>query len=313
MDGQFRLFPETASTIAAHTDGLLGFLVGVSALFALLIFVLLFVFAIRYRRRPGNPQPRQITGNNWLEATWIVIPLGLTMVMFVWGAKLYFNLMTPPENALEIYAIGQQWMWKFQHPEGQREINVLHVPVGYPVKMTLTSQDVIHSFFVPAFRVKMDVVPGRYTHTWFEATKPGVYHLFCAEYCGTAHAEMGGQVIVMTPTEYETWLKGNQGGEAMASGGERLFEHLGCPMCHRADGSGTAPSLAGVFGKSVQLASGETVTADESYLRESILNPRAKVVAGYPPIMPTFQGQIDTEDLTQLISYLKTLRQEGGS
>lgn len=311
MEGAFRLFPEAASSIARHVDGLFGVLTGVSVFFVLLIFMLLLVFAIKYRRRSEDEQPPQIARRDWLEAVWILIPLGLVMIMFVWGAKLYFTMMSPPEGALEIYAVGKQWMWKFQHPEGQQEINELHVPVGYPVKMTMTSQDVIHSFFVPAFRVKMDVVPGRFTNAWFEVTKPGVYHLFCAEYCGTLHSGMRGRVIAMRPTQYEEWLRRNLRGESMASAGARLFEQMGCPMCHRADGR--APTLAGLFGTSVQLQSGATVTADESYLRESILNPRAKVVAGYTPIMPTFQGQLDAEELTQLISYIKTLGQEGGS
>jgi cytochrome c oxidase subunit II len=304
MEGYFRLFPEAASTIAGRVDGLFGFLIGVSLFFTALIFALLLVFAIRYRRRSEDEQPPQIERRDWLEVTWIIIPLGLVMVMFGWGAKLYFNMMNPPDGALEIYAIGKQWMWKFQHPEGPREINELHVPVGHPVKMTMTSQDVIHSFFVPAFRVKMDVVPGRFTHIWFEATKPGVYHLFCAEYCGTMHSGMRGRVIAMRPTLYEEWLRSHVRGEPMASIGESLFEQLGCPTCHRADGG--APSLVGLFGTAVPLQSGTTVTADESYLRESILNPRAKIVAGYQPIMPTFQGQINAEELTQLISYIKS-------
>ncbi len=190
-------------------------------------------------------------------------------------------------------------MWKFQHPEGQREINELHIPVGRPVKLTMASEDVIHSFFVPAFRVKMDVVPGQYTATWFEATRPGTFHLFCAQYCGTAHAGMGGRVVVLTPTAYETWLSGGATG--------RLFQQLGRAPCHRADGPGSGPSLVGLFGQTVRLHSGETVLADEAYIRESVLYPPAKIVAGYQPIMPTFQGLISEEGLLQLIAYIRSL------
>jgi cytochrome c oxidase subunit 2 len=228
------------------------------------------------------------------------------MVVFVWGARLYAMVMlSPPANALEVYAIGKQWMWKFQHPGGQREIDALHVPVGHPVKMTMTSQDVIHSFYVPAFRIKMDVVPGRYTTIWFEASKPGVYHLFCAEYCGTNHSRMLGQVVALPPTQYEEWLSSNRQVEPMAAAGARLFQQMGCAMCH--DVTSLAPPLAGVFGSPVTLATGETVRADEGYIRESILDPRAKVVAGYGPIMPTFQGQLSEEELTQLVAYIKSL------
>ena len=234
------------------------------------------------------------------------------MGMFLWGASLYFTTMRPPEDALELYVVGKQWMWYFQHPEGPREINELHVPVGRPVKLIMTSQDVIHSFYVPAFRIKMDVVPGRYTTTWFEATKTGEYHLFCAEYCGTAHAGMGGYVHVMKPTQYEQWLGGGLGGEPLAMAGERLFEQLGCGTCHRADGGGLGPVLRGLFGKPVQLQTGERVVADERYIRESILHPRAQIVEGYPPIMPPFEGQISEEGLLQIIAYIKSSGQENG-
>jgi cytochrome c oxidase subunit 2 len=229
------------------------------------------------------------------------------MVIFVWGARLYVAMSHPPDDALEVAVVGQQWMWKFQYPEGQRAINELHVPVGHPVRLTMTSQDVIHSFYVPAFRIKMDVVPGRYTTTWFEATRPGEYHLFCAEYCGTVHAGMGGRVVVLPPAQYQQWLSGGRDADPMARVGQRLFQELGCEACHRAGSDSRGPSLRGVFGTPVQLQNGEVVRADETYIRESILNPRAKVVAGYPPIMPAFQGQISEEGLLQLIAYIKSL------
>ena len=313
MGSAFRIWPEQASTIAPRVDGLYGFLLGVAVFFSGLIFLLILYFAIKYRRRPGHMQAQQVGTHVLLEIAWIIIPLAITMVVFVWGAKLYASVMlSPPANALEVYAIGKQWMWKFQHPDGQREIDELHVPVGHPVQMIMTSQDAIHSFYVPAFRIKMDVVPGRYTRTWFEASKPGVYHLFCAEYCGTSHAQMRGRVIALPPTQYEEWLRSNRMVESMATTGAHLFQQMGCAMCH---GTGQAPALEGLFGSSVQLQGGATVLADEGYIRESILDPRAKMVAGYAPIMPTFQGQLSEEELTQLVSYIKSLGQKptGGS
>jgi cytochrome c oxidase subunit 2 len=305
MGSFFRIFPEQASTIAARVDGLYTFLLGVAVFFSSLIFLLILYFAIKYRRRPGHTRAQQVGTHNLLEAAWILIPLAITMVVFVWGAKLYAMVMlSPPADALEVYAIGKQWMWKFQHPGGQREIDALHVPVGHAVKMTMTSQDAIHSFYVPAFRIKMDVVPGRYTTIWFEASKPGVYHLFCAEYCGTDHSRMRGEVIALPPTQYQEWLRSNREVEPMATAGARLYQQMGCAMCH---GTALAPALEGIFGSSVQLANGERVLADEAYMRESILNPRARLVAGYAPIMPTFQGQLSEEDLTQLVAYIKSL------
>jgi cytochrome c oxidase subunit 2 len=315
MRSDFLLFPEQASTVAAQVDALYYFLVAVSAFFTLLIFLLVLYFAVKYRRRSELERPRPILGDLRLELVWTIIPLGFTLIMFGWGASLYFNLSRPPADAITIYVVGKQWMWKVQHPEGRREIDELHVPVGQPVKLTMTSEDVIHSFFVPAFRIKMDVVPGRYTTAWFEATKAGVYHLFCAEYCGTNHSGMIGRVVVMEPVHYQQWLSGGDGtsvrGEALETAGARLFQDLGCNTCHRAEagalGVGQGPALEGVFGTSVRLQSGETVVADEGYLRESILNPNAKLTAGYQPTMPTFQGLISEEGLLQIIAYIKSL------
>jgi cytochrome c oxidase subunit 2 len=311
MESTFHLWPEQASTLAPRVDGLYGFLLGVAIFFTGLIFLCILYFAIKYRRRPDNMQAQQVGTHNLLETAWIIIPLAISMVVFVWGAKLYAMVMlAPPTNSLEVYAIGKQWMWKFQHPGGQREIDELHVPVGHPVKMTMTSQDAIHSFYVPAFRIKMDVLPGRYTTTWFEASKPGVYHLFCAEYCGTNHSRMRGRVVALPPTQYEAWLRSHRVEESMATAGARLFQQMGCAMCHE---KGQAPALEGLFGASVPLSSGETVLADEAYLRESILNPRAKIVAGYAPLMPTFQGQLSEEQLTQLVAYMKSLGKKPGN
>jgi cytochrome c oxidase subunit 2 len=245
-----------------------------------------------------------------LEIVWTVIPLALTMVMFVWSSSLYFTLARPPSDSIEMYAVGKQWMWKFQHPEGQREINELHVPVGQDVRLTMSSEDVIHSFFVPAFRVKQDVVPGRYTQTWFRATRVGSYHLFCAEYCGTQHSGMIGRVVVMKPDDYQAWLAGEGGavsGQTLAQAGEKLFTERACASCHLESGQGPGPSLVDLAGSTVHLKDGGTVVADDTYLRESILNPAAKIVAGYQPVMPTFQGQLGEEQLVQLLAYIKSL------
>jgi len=212
-----------------------------------------------------------------------------------------------PANTIDIYVVGKQWMWKIQHPEGKREINELHIPIGQPVQLTMASEDVIHSFYIPAFRTKKDVVPGRYTTLWFEANKLGEYHLFCAEYCGTQHSTMIGKVTVMEPDAYQNWLSGGIGGETMVQAGERQFQQLGCHTCHKEVSGGRGPSLVGVYGKPVQLDNGGTVTADEAYVRESILNPQAKIVHGFKPIMPTFQGQINEETLIQILTYIQSL------
>ena len=305
--GSLRLFPEQASTFAPDVDHLLYFLLAVAAFFTLAIFCAIFYFAIRYRRRSENELPGAIHGGMALEILWSVIPFGLTMVMFTWGASIYFNESRPPDNALDIYVVGKQWMWKLEHLGGQREINELHIPVGRAVRLTMTSEDAIHSFFVPAFRTKQDAVPGRYTTTWFKPTKVGKYHLFCAEYCGTNHSRMGGWVYVMAPRDYEAWLSGGASGGSLAENGQKLFDELACGNCHKPDGSGRCPSLTGLFGKTVQLAGGATVKADEGYIRESILQPQAKIVAGYGPIMPTFQGLVTEEGVLQLIEYIKSL------
>jgi cytochrome c oxidase subunit II len=306
----FRLFPEQASTIAGPVDALLLFLIGVSALFAGLIFLTVIVFAIKYRRRSEKERPRHTQVSVALEVLWTVIPLGLTMVMFGWGAWIYFTMSRPPADAIEIFVVGKQWMWKLQHPDGQREINELHVPMGRPVKLTMTSEDTIHSFFVPEFRVKKDVVPGRYSTVWFQATKPGEYHLFCTQYCGTNHANMIGRIVVMTPEAYQAWLKGGGPSISLAAAGEALFQQKGCASCHLPDGKGPAPSLVGLFGKPVKLSTGATVTADEAYIRESILDPLAKIVAGYQPIMPPFKGLLSEDQLLQIIAYIKSLATE---
>jgi len=227
--------------------------------------------------------------------------------MFVWGASVYFTITRPPDDAMQIYVMGKQWTWKLQHPEGQREIDELHLPLNRAVKLTMASEDVIHSFYVPAFRVKADLVPGRYTSTWFKPDKVGTYHLFCAEYCGTKHSGMIGSIIVMEPSAYQVWLSGGSSEGPLSARGEKLFQSLACNTCHRADGKGRGPSLAGIYGRPVALQTGQQVMVDEPYIRESILNPTAKVVEGYQPVMPTFQGLISEEGLMQIIAYIKSL------
>jgi cytochrome c oxidase subunit 2 len=294
--------------MAGRVDALYFFLVGLAVFLSLLIAGLIVFYAIKYRRRSPDDIGANIHGSLLLEIGWSGIPLLITMVIFVWGASVFFAMARPPDEAISIYVVGKQWMWKVQHLDGQREINELHVPIGRAVKLIMTSEDVIHDFFVPAFRVKADVLPGRYTTIWFEPTKPGRYHLFCAEYCGTKHSGMIGQVVVMEPSEYQTWLSGGAPEGSLASTGAKLFADLACNTCHRPDAQGRGPVLEGLFGRTVALQSGETVTVDEAYVRESILTPAAKITGGFQPIMPTFQGLVTEEQLLALVEYVKSLK-----
>jgi cytochrome c oxidase subunit 2 len=300
------IFPEQASTFASQVDALFAFLIALSIVFGVGIAVALAIFAVRYRRRSNDDRPELIHGSLALELAWSIGPLLIVIGVFLWSATLFFSMQRVPPNAMEIYVVGKRWMWKVQHMTGQREINELHVPVGTPIRLTLTSEDVIHSFFVPAFRVKKDAVPGRYTTLWFQPTKTGRYHLFCAEYCGTKHSGMIGQIVVMEPAPFQEWLAGGPS-LSPAAEGEKLFASLACITCHRADSGARGPRLDGLFGSTVQLSDGSTLVADADYLRESIVTPSAKVVAGYQPIMPTFQGQVTEEQLLHLIEYIRTL------
>jgi cytochrome c oxidase subunit II len=297
--------------MAGNVDALFIFLLIISGLITLLIFVAVVYFAARYRYRKGVPA-EQIEGSIPLELTWTIIPFGVFLVIFAWGAVVFFQSRTPPRDATEVYVVAKQWMWKLEHAEGQREINELHVPVGRDVKLIMTSQDVIHSFFIPAFRIKQDVLPGRYTVAWFRATKPGTYHLFCTQYCGTQHSGMIGDVVVQEPAQYEAWMSGGSTGPLSATG-EKVFAELGCVTCHRTDGSGRGPNLQGVFGKPVALEDGRTVMADENYIRECILDPGSKRVKGFQPIMPTFQGIVSEDQVNALVAYVKSLAQSGSA
>jgi cytochrome c oxidase subunit II len=310
MIADFPLFPEQASTVAGQVDALYLFLTVLTGTVSILIFLTVIFFALKYRRRPGNELADEQEPPKILEVIWIVIPAIVFLGIFVWGAWLYFHLARVPDDAIDVYATGRQWMWKFQHPTGQREINPLHVPVNRAVRITMSSEDVIHSLWFPNFRVKADVLPSRYRTMWFKATKPGRYHIFCAEYCGTLHSGMIGWVVVMEPAEYQKWLAGGTEG-SLASQGEKLFQKLACNTCHMDSATGRGPVLAGAFGKQVQLADNSMVLFDENYTRESILNPTAKVVKGFQPIMPTFQGQVSEEDLIKLLSYIKSLADSG--
>jgi len=308
MGDQLPLWPTAASSVATDIDHLYIYITLVSVVMSVLIFATIFVFAVKYRRKSESEVPQPIHGSLRLEITWSIIPFLVMLTFFWWGAKIYFYNAVPPPNSMDVYVVGKQWMWKLQYPGGQREINELHVPVGQPVKLTLASEDVIHSFFIPALRIKHDVVPGHYDTMWFNANKPGRYHIFCAEYCGTEHSGMVGWVTIMTPADYANWLAGGGSSGTMAQQGERLFEQLGCASCHLEQRAGRGPSLRGLYGSRAQLANGQTVQADDAYLRESILNPNSKLVAGYKAgVMPSFQGQISEEGILQLIVYMKSL------
>jgi cytochrome c oxidase subunit II len=302
----FRLFPPEASTTAPQVDALLFFMVLVSLVGLTLVVLLIAVFSVVFNKK-RHPVATQIEGSKLLESTWTIIPLFLFLVMWAWGAQIYFRIYTPPANAMNIYVVGKQWMWKIEHPGGQHEINALHVPAGRPVQLTLISQDVFHSFSVPAFRIKREVIPGRYTTVWFQATKPGTYHLFCTQYCGKDHSRMDGDVVVQTPEDYRLWLSTSTSGTSLAQDGERLYASLHCNACHNSRADARGPSLANVYGSRLTLANGETITADEAFLRQAILNPSQHLTQGYSPIMPTYQGQITEEGVIALIEFLKNL------
>jgi cytochrome c oxidase subunit II len=308
-----QLRPTTASTSASRVDHLYFFLTGLTLFFTFLIFATIFYFMIKYRRRSEEERPPETPESTALELTWIVIPSLICIVIFFWSASVFFADALPPQGSMEVFVVGKQWMWHLQHSEGQREINQLHIPVNVPVRLTMTSEDVIHDFFVPAFRVKMDVVPGRYTSEWFEATQPGSYHLFCAQYCGTLHSGMTGTIEVMSPTDYAQWLRVNAPAESTSQMGQHLFSQLGCDTCHLADGSGAGPALQGRFGKRVTLREGQARVIDEGYIRQSILDPGSLPLPNYRPVMPTFRGQVSEEQILQLIAYIKSLGSgEGG-
>ncbi len=302
------LFPEQASTFAGEVDSLYLYLIVVSAIFTIGIVVAVFFFFVRYREKERFATGAEIHGSIALETIWSIIPFVISMTIFLGGAIVYYDQYRPPVDAMNVYVVGKQWMWKFQHETGQREINELHVPLGRNVKLTMTTEDVLHDVYVPAFRTKADVIPGRYTTIWFNATKPGKYHLFCAEYCGLNHSGMGGWVYVMEQSDFDKWLSGNVSGQTPAQAGQDLFQNkLGCASCHEGGASQRGAHLEGSYGKDVKLTNGQTVKFDDEYIRNSILNPSSQIVEGYQPIMPTFKGQVTEEQLVSLVAYIKSL------
>ncbi len=301
------LFPAEASGISPYVDALYVFLLLMTVVGTALVAVLLLVFSIRYRREK-HPVATQIEGSTLLEATWTIIPLAIFLVTFVWGALLYFRIYNPPTNALNIYVVGKQWMWKAEHPGGQHEINALHVPMGQPVQLTMISQDVFHSFSIPDFRIKREVIPGRYSTVWFEATQTGTFHLFCTQYCGTQHSGMVGTVTVLSPDDYKKWLQQSTSGMSLAQNGERLFASMGCNSCHSGNAAARGPNLAGVYGAKLTLTDGSQLLVNDAYLRDAILNPSQHVTAGFAPIMPTYQGQISEDGLIDLVEYIKNMQ-----
>jgi cytochrome c oxidase subunit 2 len=309
----FELFPRSASSVSDRVDALHIFLVSISGAMALLVATLVLVFCVRFRRRAGETGSKPLRGLVGLELLWTAIPFLVFLLLFGWGAALYLDERRMPEEGMAVRATAKQWMWKFQHPTGQREIDRLHVPLGTNVILTMISEDVIHSFYVPAFRVKFDVLPGRYTRAWFRATRAGTYHLFCAEYCGTKHSEMIGEVVVLEPAAYQSWLAGEPSGGDPAEVGRTLYQALRCDSCHAEGPTRRGPLLEGIFGSKVQLADGSSAVADEAYLRESILRPNERLTAGYQPIMPTYAGQVSEEDVMSLVAFLVSLHAPEGS
>jgi cytochrome c oxidase subunit 2 len=301
------LLPETASTAAARVDPLFWTITAVFAFFLVLVLALLVVFSIRYRRRDGRSTGDQIAGNVKLEIAWTAVPTAISLALFVWAGRLFVDETRPPADAATVYVVAKQWMWKLQHPQGPREIGELHVPVGRRVALLMTSEDVIHSLFIPAFRMKMDVLPGRYTTAWFEATRTGEFPFLCTEFCGTKHATMSGRVVVMEPAAFAAWIAAHAADAPLAAGGAELFRQYRCDSCHGATSTDRGPALGGLLGRRVRFADGTELVADAGYVRESILRPGVHVAAGWSNAMPSYQGRLDEEQLVQLLAYVASL------
>jgi cytochrome c oxidase subunit 2 len=310
---QIQFFPDQASKMASQVDLLFLCLVGITGSVTLAIAAISLFFLAKYRRNAFVDRTPAKNTSLAVEVSWSVIPFAIFVVLFGWGAKIYLRESEEPPNAMEVHVIGKQWMWKLEHLQGKREINQLHVPVDRTIKLVMTSQDVIHSFFMPGFRIKEDVLPGRYTTQWFTPTKTGTFPLFCSQYCGTNHALMIGRVIVLDPAAFAEWLRSGPETISVAQTGERLFRSFGCSGCHSTGASVRTPLLQGVFGSQVPLQDGRIVRADERYIRDSILLPNTEIVAGYEPVMPSFQGRLSEEELFALVTYIKSLRSNGQS
>ncbi len=308
--------PEAASNLASKVDGLLLVITFISIFFFVLISAVLIYFAVKYRRRSDDEETPYITGNQTLEIIWTVIPSILLILLFVYGFVVYKEMRTPPKDAVDITVTGKQWLWTFEYYNGKKTLNELYVRLNRPVRMVMRADDVIHSFFVPAFRVKQDLMPGRYTQLWFTPTKIGTFDIFCAEYCGTGHSKMLGKVIVLSPEAYDIWEKGVavDGGEAVASLppaelGEKLYKGKGCNACHSVDGSVViGPSFKGLYEREGELEDGASYTADENYIMQSILEPQEQIVKGFQPVMPSFKGILSDAEITAIIAYIKTLK-----
>ena len=298
--------PPAASAAAERTDVIFFSLVAITGTVALLIAATLVVFVVRYRKGAQVDRSQPPVRNPVLETAWIAIPLAIFIALFAWAARAYTRFYQPPADAMPVYIVAKQWMWKLQHANGRREIDELHVPLGRPVRLIMTSEDVIHSFYAPALRLKQDLVPGRYTSVWFTPTVAGEYPLLCAEYCGTHHARMRGRIVVVPEDQYTRWLDSGTEVPGLAARGFELFRRYGCSGCHNARSTVHAPDLTGLLGRVVHLADGRTLIADETYVRDSILLPKRAVVAGYEPLMPSFAGQIDEEEIAAIIHYLRT-------
>jgi cytochrome c oxidase subunit II len=305
-----RLTLPLAASTGAQSDLLLLGLLVVSLAVLALVFGLMLLYAVRYRH--NSPIDRGALGDKsfGFEISWTIATLVIFFGLFIWGSVIYVDLYQPPTNALKIYVVAKQWMWKIEHGGGQREINALHVPINTPIELIMTSEDVIHDFFVPAFRVKRDVLPGQYETMWFRPDRIGTYHLFCSQFCGTAHSNMTGDVVVMSAQDYAGWLTTNDAGDTLAAQGKLLFVRYGCAGCHLGEGTVRAPSLAGLYGSPVPLSDGTTVIADDRYIRDSIMQPKQQIVASYEPIMPSFANVIGEDDLVRLVAYIHALAAE---
>ncbi len=309
--GSFFL-PPPHSTVAGDVDALFNFIYFSSAILLALVTAAMVLFIVRYRRRGAATTTSGMAHNTALEITWTLIPTIVVFIIFAWGFKGFIRLHVAPANSMQVKVTGQKWFWSFDYPDGASSVNELLVPAGQPVKLLMSSKDVIHSFYVPTFRIKMDVLPNRYTIAWFEATDTGNFNLFCTEYCGTKHSEMIGKVRVVTERQYAEWLETQSGpgaGESLVDYGARLYSQKACITCHSSDGkAGTGPTFKGIFGHTVDLEGGQSVEVDENYIRESILEPKAKVVRGFQPVMPTYQGLLKDKQIDGLVEYIKSLK-----
>ena len=306
------IFPDVATSLGVQVDWLMAAITALCGIVLGGVFAFMLFSIVKYRASAQPAvRPKLPPQGNKLEIIWTIVPLVLFLGMFGWGAYLFYKMHEVPANSTDVYVVGKQWMWKFEHPNGMRELNELHVPVGVPIRLVMTSQDVIHSFFVPEFRMKQDLLPGRYTYTWFQATKPGVYHLFCTQYCGLDHAHMTGKVMVLSKQDYQTWLStgldkidkaGHEGN--LVSRGQALYRTVGCIACHGENSPVRAPRLTGIFGTTVELRNGGKAVVDENYLHEKLVNPYAKDLLGFAAVMPSFD-HLSQEDLMALVAYIK--------